>query len=206
MLTVLVWVLAGCGVPAVPQPLAPTLSLVSPTPPLPSSHYAPAAYTTHLAFDYPAAWLFSEEKSPYGDTIFLDLLDPLALSLATCAPGEQPRATPSDFGRIYISIEPVVPGETLEMRVQEQIHADTISNTIRLLSDYPLDIDGHVAYALERQETIPELYTSVMFARRIFFIAYERLYTLDLLVAEKDRGGTFERGYDYFLKSLKVVP
>ncbi len=200
------FVLVGCGLPAATQPLAPALSFSSPTPALPYSHYAPSAYATHLEFDYPAAWLFSEEKSPYGNTVFLDLLDPLALSLATCAPGQQPQATPSDFGRIYISIEPAVPGETLEMRVQEQQHADTRSNTIRLLRDYPLEIDGHAAYALERQETIPELYASAMFARRILFIAYDQLYTLELLVAEKDRGGAFERGCEYFLKSLKVVP
>jgi hypothetical protein len=31
---------------------------------------------------------------------------------------------------------------------------------------------------------------------------YEIIYS----VAEKDRGGEFDKGYDYFLNSLKIVP
>jgi hypothetical protein len=45
-----------------------------------------------------------------------------------------------------------------------------------------------------------------MFTRRIFFIAYDQVYTIDVAIAKQDRGGEFEQGYDYFFKSLKIVP
>ncbi len=73
-----------------------------------------------------------------------------------------------------------------------------------------IKIDGYDAYVLEIQidtkGAFADIYTSVMFGRTIFFIAYDQVYTIDFLVAERERGGEFEKGYDYFFNSLKIVP
>ena len=52
----------------------------------------------------------------------------------------------------------------------------------------------------------PESYTSLMFARRRFFVVKDQMYEIMLTIAEKDRGGEFEKGYEYFFNSLKIVP
>jgi hypothetical protein len=203
---------AGCSTLALtptPTPV-PTLPIVtplsSPTPAPPFIHYASSKLpNVHLEFDYPGSWYFSEEKMPYTTITIVYLADPRILSVPT-RPPDEPHGTPSDVGSIAIWIEPVEPGQTLETLVQEQKHINTGSSMFTLLADYPLEIDGHPAYALETLNSIWEVYTSVMFNRRIFFIAYDQVYTLDFVVAEGERGGEFEKGYDYFFKSLRIVP
>ena len=44
-----------------------------------------------------------------------------------------------------------------------------------------------------------------MFNRRIIFIVKDQIYVILFEVAEKDRGGEFEKGYEYFFNSLKIV-
>ena len=67
-------------------------------------------------------------------------------------------------------------------------------------------IDGYNASVLEYQVNDPENYPSLMFNRRIFFIVKDQMYEFFFTVAEKDRGGEFEQGYEYFFNSLKIVP
>jgi hypothetical protein len=48
--------------------------------------------------------------------------------------------------------------------------------------------------------------------RKIFFIAKNQLheiyetYEIHFTIAEKDRGGEFEQGYEHFFNSIKIVP
>ncbi len=206
--SMLMFALPGCSAvtptatPAIPASPAP-----SPTAAPPYIHYTPSeASNIHLEFDYPGSWLFNDGKMPYTDTILIYLGDPRSLTVPTRAPDE-PHGTPSDFGSVYIWIDPAKPGETLENSVEAQKQIDSSSgSSLTLLDDYPIEIDGHDAYVLETRNDIPEIYTSLMFNRRIFFIAYDQVYTIDFTVAEHDRGGEFEKGYDYFFKSLKIVP
>jgi hypothetical protein len=71
-----------------------------------------------------------------------------------------------------------------------------------------LTIDGYDAIAFEYQvePTDNNGYTSLMFERNIFFVVKDQLYQITFLVAEKERGGEFEKGYEYFFNSLKIVP
>lgn len=207
------FVLNGCGA------MTPTVTLTAPIiPTLPSStsappyiHYtSPEAFNTHLEFDYPGYWYFNEGKNEYyPDDYFIFLADPIWLSVPTWAPDE-PHGTPSDYGRIDIMIEPVKPGHTLESIVKEQKRITIGSTPTTLLHDYPTKISGYDAYVLEMliDETHLEGYffTSVMFRRRIFFIAYDLVYTMDFTVAETERGGEFEKEYEYFFDSLKIEP
>lgn len=73
------------------------------------------------------------------------------------------------------------------------------------LNDYKIAIDGFGARVIEHQIMAPEIHTSLMFERQIYFFAENEIYTIRFLVAEKDRGGNFEQGYEYFINSVKVV-
>ena len=203
----LMFILAGCGTltptatPAIPASPAP-----SPTAAPPYIHYAPSKIpNVHLEFDYPGTWFFDEEKIQYTDTLYIGMAEPRVLTVPTRAPDE-PHGTPSDFGSVDIWIRPVKSEQTLDSLVEEQKRIDSTASSITPLDDYPIEIDGHDAYVLEILNDFPELYTSVMFNRRIFFIVYDQVYTINFVVAEKDRGGEFELGYEYFFKSLKIVP
>lgn len=185
-------------------PILPTLS--SPTPAPPYIHYVPSNIpNVHLEFDYPGSWYFNAEKMPYTDTIVIYLADPRVLTVPTRAPDE-PHGVPSDVGNIEIWIDPIKLNQTLDSLIDEQKRINSTTRGLTLLNDYPIEIDGYDGYVLETLIDFPDLYTSVMFTRRIFFIAYDQVYTIDVAIAKQDRGGEFEQGYDYFFKSLKIVP
>jgi hypothetical protein len=46
----------------------------------------------------------------------------------------------------------------------------------------------------------------LMFARRTYFMVNGQVYEIIFTVADKDRGGEFDKGYEYFFNSLKIVP
>jgi len=75
-----------------------------------------------------------------------------------------------------------------------------------VLNDYETTVDGREAYILEYQTDDRETSPSLMFNRRVFFMVKDQLYQITFTVAEKERGGEFEQGYEYFFNSLKIVP
>lgn len=77
---------------------------------------------------------------------------------------------------------------------------------MKLLDDYKITVDEYDASVLEYQMNDPENYTSLMFARRIFLVVNDQFYEFYFTVADKDRGGQFDQGYEYFISSLKIVP
>jgi hypothetical protein len=207
----LVLVLSGCAVATPPPAPAPT---VPPTTPLPSPTAEPIHYRrytpseeleVHLEFDYADYWHFQEGTLEYTGTIVIGMADPAILDVPTRSPDE-PHGTPSDLPRISIHIQPLEPGESFESLWQEQKRIDSTANILTLVRDYPLQIDGYDAYALETLNDIPELYMAVMFCRRIILVAYDQVYTIDFLINEQHRGDRFEQGYNHFFESLQVVP
>lgn len=170
------------------------------------SHYTPSAkFDLHLEFDYPSNWLLTE----YTDEIGLPNLfihDPRFSTLPTPAPSDY-HPTPNDFGVIDIWILPSSPGQTADTELES--HKEGYSNHFRytVLTDYKTKIDGQDASVLEyqlkeRMEGSPTL----MFERRIYFAIETQVYEICFSVAEKERGGEFEQGYEYFFKSIKIVP
>jgi hypothetical protein len=79
---------------------------------------------------------------------------------------------------------------------------------IKALNNYQTTIDGYNALVLEYQiEPFDNNgYTSSMFERDLFFAVKDQIYQIAFTVAEKERGGKFEIGYEYFFDSLKIVP
>jgi hypothetical protein len=91
----------------------------------------------------------------------------------------------------------------LEAEDQKQRYRNTWWATF--LNDYELAVDGYGARVIEHQTQEPEISTSPMFERRIYFFAGNKIYQIVFQVAEKDRGGDFEQGFDYFLSSLEIM-
>jgi hypothetical protein len=201
-LIIVTLMLSSCGGPT------PTITFTAPqssTPAAPYIHYIPSkGSNVHLEFDYPASWVFSEEKLQGTDIIFVGLGDPRLLTIPTRAPNE-PHGTPSDFGSISILIQPSQPGQTPYTELEA--HKENYSNIhwMTVLDDYKTTVDGRDAGVLEYQSNDPESSPSLMFNRRVYFMVNSQLYEIIFTVAEKDRGGEFEKGYEYFFNSLKIV-
>lgn len=192
----------GCS--AIAPTITPTLPLSTPV--LPYIHFSSSETSEiHLEFDYPGSWLFSEEKIEGTDILIIGLGDPRLLTVPTRAPGES-HGTPSDFGSITIWIMPSKPGQTSATELES--HKQSYSNIhwMTVLRDYKIKIDEHDASVLEYLVDDPEHYTSLMFVRRTYFMIENRVYEIIFKVAEKERGGEFEKGYEYFFNSLKIVP
>ena len=181
-------------------------TIQSPTPIPPYLHYTPSKeFNVHLEFDYPSSWLFSEDKIQDTDILIVGLGDPRLLMVPTRAPNES-HGTPSDYGRISILIQPAKPDLTLDTGAEMFIKANSESNWLKFLNDYKVKIDGYDTRVIEYQINDPESYSSIMFERRLFFIIKDQVYEIYFTIAEKDRGGEFEQGYEYFSKSIKIIP
>ncbi len=174
----------------------------------PYNHYIPSETSNvYLEFDYPSSWFFSEEKIRDTDIISIGLGDPRLLSVPTRASNE-PHGTPSDFGRVNVWVQPAKPGQTLDVLVEPYKQGHSNAPWATSLNDYKITIDGYDAIVIEYQvEPFDNNgYTSLMFERNIFFVAKDQMYQITFLVAEKERGGEFEQGYEYFFNSLKIMP
>ncbi len=204
VLASVVVILASCGLKS------PTITPASQSPTAMSLyiHYNPSETSNvHLEFDYPGSWIFSEEKLQGTDIISIGLGEPQLLTVPTRVPNE-PHGTPSDFGRIGIMIQPATSGQTLDVLIEPYKQGHNSASWITALNEDKITIDGNDATVLEYQvEPIDDNgYTSLMFERDIFFVVKNQLYHITFLVAEKERGGEFEKGYEYFFNSLKIVP
>jgi len=222
LLSIMAFLFAGCGtkpltntstslspnVTNTPSPRAATVvpvkftstPLQSPTATPPYIHYIPLkGFNIHLEFDYPSSWTFSERRH------VISLGDPRFLTLPTPVPPDF-HPTPHDYGGIDIWITPIQPNQTVNNGIEILRQAYSNEPHIKLLQNYKTEVDGYDAGVLEYQIQLPETHTSMMFDRRIFFIIEDQMYEILFEIAEKDRGGEFEKGYEYFFKSLKIVP
>jgi hypothetical protein len=171
----------------------------------PYIHYTPSKGSNiHVEFDYPGSWILSERQQEAG-IVTISLGDSQFLTLPTPSSDEyHPR--PNDFGNIDIFIFPRDPSQTPDTELELLKKNYNATSRIQVLKDYKTTINGHEASVLEYQVNDPENSLSVMFDRRIIFIVEDQIYTILFSVAEKDRGSTFEQGYDYFFNSLKILP
>ncbi len=131
--------------------------------------------------------------------------DPRFLTVPTRAPGES-HGTPSDFGSVSIWIWPKETQQTLDALIKSFKEGHGNNHWITELNNYKTEIDEIDAVVLEYQIDNSELYTSTMFERNIFFAVKDQIYSINFSVAEHERGGEFEKGYEYFFNSLKIVP
>lgn len=195
LVSVLILILVGCGV---------STFKATPTAPPPYLHYTPSEESDiHLEFDYPSSWVFRESKMEDIGWIIIGLGDQRFLTLPTPV---DTHPTPNDYGSIDIFIFPPNPGQTpdTELQLLKQIYSKHSWMTVR--ADYKVMIDGYDTNVLEYQTNDPESSPSLMFNRRIFFVIEDQFYEILYTVAEKDRGGEFEQGYEYFFNSLEIVP
>ncbi|MFT3890484.1 MAG: hypothetical protein QM730_02520 [Anaerolineales bacterium] len=207
----------GCGTENSPR--APTLAksptiglpestaIISTQPPTviaPYIHYTPPnGKNIHLEFDYPSSWVFGSDLND-KDLMTLSFGDPRFQILATPVPNDF-HPTPNDFGKISITIWSVKSGQSLDELVKPHKEGFSGMNWIKELSEYKITVDGRETQVFEYRIDFSELYTSVMFERDIFFVVNDQLYQITFQVAEKERGGEFEKGYADFFNSLKIT-
>jgi hypothetical protein len=200
-------VLAGCEssrLTSTPTSQLPTAVIPSSQSP-PYIHYTPSELVNiHLEFDYPSWWVASEARRNSGSMTVV-FYDPRFLTLPTPSP-EEFHPTPSDFGRVSVMAIPISVEQSLEKLVGSHRQRYVGAHYITALNDYEIKIDGYNAMVFEDQIDYPELYTSLMFERNIFFATEDLLYQIMFSIAENERGGEFEKGYEYFFNSLKIVP
>ena len=207
-------ILASCESPPVRKPtstaMVSTLSgtfsplqdvLRTPTPLY--THYIPSKEPSiHLEFDYPSSWIFSKRIEP--TIAIISLADPRFFTLPTPS-ADNFHLVPNDFGSVNIFIAPLKSAQTLDVLVE--LHKQGYDTSwITALREYEIKKDGYDARVLEYQVDDPESSPSLMFERNIIFIVKEQMYQITLLIAEKDRGGEFEQGYEHFFRSLKITP
>jgi hypothetical protein len=169
-------------------------------------HYTPPKeFNTHLEFDYPSSWTFSQERIKDTDIIVIGMGDPRFLTIPTRPPNES-HGTPSDFGGVSILLQPIKTNQTLDTLITSYKQNDSGNSRVTFLNGYKIKIGEHEARVLEYQINDQELYTSLMFDRSTFFVVDDQMYQITFKIAEKDRGAEFEQGYEYFFKSLKIVP
>ena len=160
----------------------------------------------HLEFDYPGMWVFFESGAPGTEIIIISLKDQRFQALST--PGLYDlHPIPNDYGGIDIWISPSMSGQTPDTELESLKSGYRKTSWITILETYKTMIDGYEASVLEYRISPTEGGSpSVMFNRRIFFIVDNQLYKIYFRVAEKDRGGEFEQGYEYFFNSIKIIP
>lgn len=189
------FMLLGCGLVETSLPTVP-----------PYNHYVLSdASNIRLEFDYPGSWIFSERN--IGDIYIVSLADPRFVTIPTQAFNE-PHPLPSDFGNVSIRVRPVRDGQTLDILVEPHKQGNSNADWITPLNEDKILIDGYESVLLENQVEPIDIngFSSLMFQRDIFFIVKDRLYHIVFLVAEKERGGEFEQGYEYFFKSIRITP
>jgi hypothetical protein len=189
LLSTIVLLLVGC-------------ETITPTPTSPYTHYTPSkASKVQLEFDYPSSWIFTEDVR-YRGFIDITLGDPRFRALPTPS-GSHP--TPSDLGWIGIWITPSQPGQTADTELESHKQSYSEISRMTVLNDYKTTVNGEDASVLEYETNDQETSPSLMFNRRTFFIVKDQMYEIYYTVAEKDRGGEFDQGYEYFFDSLKIV-
>ena len=202
-------VLAGCNVltstgthiPEMPTNI-PLQQATTVAPPY--IHYKPSQESSvHLEFDYPGSWTFSEDMQYANLVMIIALGDPRFRTLPTFPDSY----SPSDFGSVIIWISPAKPNQTSFTELDVVRQGYLREPRYYVISDYIVTIDGYDAGVLEYTiEPTAEDYPSVMFNKRILVVVNDQLYVILFTVAEKERGGEFEKGFEYFLNSLKIVP
>ena len=196
--------LVGCDILSItmPTPVTTPESLTSISPYV---HYSsPEELDIHLAFGYPEYWIFRYTEQ-YVDYIIIGLVDPRFLTVPTRAPDES-HGTPDDFPKVSIWIKTVNSNQSLDSHVEPYRHGTDNPPWTILLNKYRITVDGYDAIVIEYQANDPEIYTSVMFRRTVFFIVEDKLYSIGFTIAEHERGGEFEQGYEYFFDSLTITP
>ena len=206
----LAFMLSSCGAPmstSTPtsdwQPIPTHVYHVLPSDVREYTHYISKAFEIRLELDYPSYWWFEERVDETGAPSLL-FRDPRFLTLPT--PFDDMHPTPNDFGYIYIWPILGESEQTPDDRIEflKQVYSKT--PRMKVLRDYKVKVDGYDASVLEYQNEDWETSPSLMFCRRIDFMVNGQLYEIFFNVAEKERGGEFDKGYEYFLNSLKIMP
>jgi hypothetical protein len=194
----------GCGIYQAPNNYATNTSIDGEK----YRHYRPGKNALiRLEFDYPADWIISkEQRIEYTNIAEIGLADPRFRSLPTKTPNTSDYIT-KDFGRITIIAQPITETVNYESLIDSYRDGGNSSQWIKPINEYQLLVANLHAIALEYQmEPYDDNgYLSTMFERTIFFMQDDQIYQISLIMAQKDRYNSFEKGYDNFISSLMII-
>ena len=168
------------------------------------THYSPSQeFDILMEFEYPSNWSLIEHINEVGIlTLFLG--DARFETLATPSPDDF-HPTPNDYGSVSIWIMPKKPGQTPDNELESHKKDYSEFYWMTVLRDYTIKIGGLDSNILEYQIHPGDGYPSLMFNRRIYFLLNDHVYEIIYTVAQKDRGGEFDQGFDYFLSTIRFT-
>lgn len=172
----------------------------------PFFHYTTASRSDiYLEFDYPSSWGLGEKLGQ--SRINIALYEPRYITLPTPFPGDS-HPPLNDFGVISVRVFPVASVQSFEQYYTEATTTTGRQHFVTTLANYQSTVDGQNTLVFEYtiDKNNPEIYSSEMFVRDIFFTANELIYQIRFVIAIQDRGNQFEQGYEHLIKSLKINP
>ena len=206
----------GCNtLPSTVQSLPPTPSPVySPTVPpsfpltltSPFFHYTSDTRSNiYLEFDFPSTWGFGEDIQ--NNRIRIALYEPRYFTVPTEAVPDENHPPLNDFGVIDIRVRPQQSDESFDEYVQKFAKDENYDHKI-ILDKYSTQVAGVNAVVIEAKldKNYLEIHLEEMFLRDIFFTVDNFIYQIRLTISMKDRGNEFEKGYEYFIGSLRAMP
>lgn len=203
IIMILFTILTGCDL------LTKLNILSSPTPNPLYKHYSPSE-SSHilLEFDYPKTWVFQDEWGSDTDDFFLlALLDPRGVWDPNNTLNKD-HCPSNNCGSVAIIMEPLSSEKSLNDHIESIKIARNEGDWMKELAHYQMNFHGFMAQVLEYQYDYSGNgeSSSMGFDRNVIFQVGNKMYWIMSQIPENERGGDFEKGYEYLLKSMKIIP
>jgi hypothetical protein len=159
-----------------------------------------------LEFDYPKTWVFQEEwGSDSGDFYAIAFLDPRGVWDPKKSSHEHCSAI--YCGVVAIIMEPLSSDHSLDDHIELIKQARIDSDWMKEVATYQINFHGITAHVLEYQKDYSgnKEPKSMFFDRNVLFQVGNKLYWIMSQIPENERGGEFEKGYEYMLKSMRII-
>ena len=200
--------LFGCNVsPATVQTLPTTPSpAYSPTVKPLFFHYTSATQSNiYLEFDFPSSWGLGDDVQ--SNEISIALYEPRYFTVPTEAAPDENHPPMNDFGVIDVWVHAQRTDESFDEYVQKFAKDESYDHKT-VLGKSSTQVAGVNAVVIETRldKNFAEIHIEEMFVKDIFFTNDNLIYEIRLTIAVKDRGNEFEKGYEYFISSLKITP
>jgi len=153
-------------------------------------HYSPSGNFEYLdiEFDYPNSWIL-KEVAKYPGVDLVTLVDP-----------------ETEDAMISIGVYLIENGQTAEMKAKLFAQRSSEAITVKISREYESSLKGHKCFVVETQFGPIDDFSKLMYGKTLFFSIEDKIYDINLRLANEDRDGDFEKGYEYLLKSIRIVP
>jgi hypothetical protein len=153
-------------------------------------HYSPSEVFEYMniKLDYPSSWLL-EEVTIYPGVDLVTIVDPETAE-----------------AMIAISAYPIEVGQTPDTKAELFAQRSSRTITVKLLGKYEVNLKDRSGFVVETQFGPIDNFSEVMYGKTLFFSIGDNMYEINLTLVNEDRGGDFEKGYEYLLNSIEIIP